>query len=328
MTNEQTVYKHDELVERFTVLIQKIQDFFDENEIRIKVSNTKLAKYLKDLTELNDNPNNSAQQKANLYFLVVKFLQLEYFLGIKDAKVTVKPDDIKKIICGQSDANDSNHEYNGSFYELSMASRFVKAFDQKIEVDLSTDCDIIIADEIAVECKYILSEKRVSDNIEKAIDQLNNRIDKNLANWGIIAIDLSNLFDRAEVIEFSKTVFARFVYHHEIINTQGICYGDLEKISDVIEKNKNYMKIVTSYLQNEMEMVFLRSVTNKVMEKMHKNKKVTAIAYQVAFGVGFEHKGEKVSIPIRCMSHFINNNLNEKDNTAIKKLLKNLEVGL
>ena len=328
MTNELTVYNHDDLVERFTVLIQKIQVFFDENEIRVNVSNTKLAKYLRDLSDLNDNPDNSAQQKANLYFLVVKFLQLEYFLGIKNANVTVKPDDLRKIVCGQSDANDSGHEYNGPFYELSMASRFIKAFDRKIAVDLSTDCDIIIADQIAVECKYILSEKRVSDNIQKAIDQLNNRVDKKLAKFGIIAIDLSNLFDKAEVIEFSKKVFDRFVYHHEILNTQGIKYGELQQISDVIEQNKNYMKVIKSYLQNEIEMVFLRSVTNKVMENMHRDTKIVAIAYQAAFGVGFEHKGEKISTPIRCMSYFINNNLNNEGKSRIKELLKALEVGL
>lgn len=328
MENNQTVYDHDKLVKNFTDLMKKIQVFFDENKIRTTVSNTKLAKYLNDLNELNINSDNCVQQNADLYYLVVKFLQLEHFLDKKNEKVSVKPEDIRKIICGQCDVNDSDHEYNGPFYELSMASRFVKAFNREVKVDLTTDCDIIIANYIALECKYIFSEKRVSDNIEKAIEQLNNRINNNLAKVGIVAIDLSNLFDRKEVIDFSKKVFDRFAYHHEILNKQGIKYGELPKVSSVIKENQNYIKVVRSYLQNEMEVVFLRSVTNKVMEKMHKDTKVKAIVYQVGFGIGFEYKDEKVATSIRCMSYYINQNLNESEKEEIQTLIKLLEVGL
>ncbi|MFI8035746.1 hypothetical protein ACH8I4_17990, partial [Acinetobacter sp. ABJ_C3_5] len=150
----------------------------------------------------------------------------------------------------------------------------------------------------------------------------------NLAKVGIVAIDLSNLFDRKEVIDFSKKVFDRFAYHHEILNKQGIKYGELPKVSSVIKENQNYIKVVRSYLQNEMEVVFLRSVTNKVMEKMHKDTKVKAIVYQVGFGIGFEYKDEKVATSIRCMSYYINQNLNESEKEEIQTLIKLLEVGL
>ncbi len=40
---------------------------------------------------------------------------------------------------------------------------------------------------MAIECKYIHSQKKISDNISYAIDQINKRIEDGLAEFGFIA---------------------------------------------------------------------------------------------------------------------------------------------
>ncbi|BCX74770.1 hypothetical protein [Acinetobacter sp. Tol 5] len=328
MTVKKVVYDHDDLVEKFSNLINDIQKFLDHYKIKTNVNITKLASFLKALKDLNTNSDCNDQQKANLYYLVIKFLQLQYFLDITNPRVRVKPDEIKKIICGKSNTNDSDQEYNGPFFEISTAVRFVKMTNAETDINLDTDCDIILENEIAVECKYIRSENRISDNIEKAIDQIDKRIEAGLAKKGIIAIDLSNLFDRENVIAFAKSILDRFIYHHEILNNQGVHYGKFKDVKSIINANKGYSDIVGRYLQNEIEMVFLKALSNKVDEKFQTSKHSVAITYEASFGIGFEYNGQSVHFPIRCLSYYMNQNLSEHDNNYYKKFLHLLAVGM
>ena len=76
------------------------------------------------------------------------------------------------------------------------------------KINLSeSECDVIFDNFFAIECKYIESEKNMENNIKKAISQATDRVDKNQAKYGLVALDLSNIIDIEKINQFSQYVF-------------------------------------------------------------------------------------------------------------------------
>lgn len=329
MKHVQNNHSVDDLKYRFSKLLKELQSFFDKNKINIDICKTKLAIYQK---KLND-PNLSTKESMDLYLLVIKYLQLEELLYSKTPQITFDTKDLEKAICGTSDLNDSTDKYNGFFYELLTASKFIKQ-NKDIEINLSTICDIIIDKKLAIECKYVFSEKKLSKNISEAIDQISERIKNKSAEKGIVALDLSNLIDKAEIVNFSTQVFEKFMVKQDILNKNGYFYNELQEPINLLEENRNFRTIIQRYIQNELETVFYKSLKTEVVKKLEGNNEVKAIIYQCYIGILFEYKNEKensiepLPLPMRIMTFFINPNLSEDEKLEFYTVFKDLAVGL
>ncbi|MDM1784466.1 hypothetical protein [Acinetobacter bereziniae] len=329
MKHVQNNHSLDDLKLRFSKLIKELQFFFDKNKINIDICKTKLATYQK---KLND-PNLSMKESMDLYLLVIKYLQLEELVYSENPKIIFDAKDLEKAICGTSDLNDSIDKYNGFFYELLTASKFIKQ-NKDIEINLSTICDIIVDKKWAIECKYVFSEKKLSKNISEAIDQISDRIKNKSAEKGIVALDLSNLIDKDEIENFSIQVFEKFIVQQDILNKNGYFYNKFQEPINLLKENKNFRNIIQSYIQNELETVFYKSLKTEVVKKLNENNEVKAIIYQCYIGILFEYKSEKensiepLPLPIRAMTFFINPKLSESEKLEFCEEIKDLAVGI
>lgn len=328
MKHYQTEYILDELKLDFYNLLKKLQIFFNENLIKIDIRKTKLAEYEK---KIND-PNLSNQDITDLYIIIIKYLQLEYFLDSKNTNIIIDNDDFKKAILGMPELNDSHHDYNGFFYELSMASRIIKQCHGALDINLGSVCDIIVDKKLAIECKYIISEKKLSKNISDAIEQINTRIKNKSAERGIIALDLSNIVNKDEIINFSKNVFEKFMVHQSVMNGTGYFYNKLQHPTDLLKTNKMFQTIIQSYIQQELEFSFYKSLKTECIKKLEGHSSIKAIIYQCYIGVHleyiFENELEIIPLPVRAMTYFLNENLPENEKNEVKNEIHNLAVGL
>lgn len=329
MKHVQNNHSVDDLKSRFIKFFEELQSFFDKNKINVDIRKTKLAIYKKKLNA----PNLSTKEIMDLYLLVIKYLQLEEFLYSKNSKITFDTKDLEKAICGTSDLNDGTDKYNGFFYELLTASKFIKQ-NKDMEINLSSICDIIIDKKLAIECKYVFSEKKLSKNISEAIDQISERIKNKSAEKGIVALDLSNLIDKAEIVKFSTQVFENFMVKQNILNNNGYFYNELQEPIDLLKTNINFRTIIQSYVQNELETVFYKSLKKEVIKKLEENNEVKAIIYQCYIGILFEYKNENensiepLPLPMRATTFFINRNLSENEKLEFYKIMKDLAVGI
>jgi hypothetical protein len=111
---------------------------------------------------------------------------------------------IKKIASGQEfRANSDNDQARDFLFELSVASRFIKA---GFGVSLSGICDVVVdlvqEGVLFVECKRIKSENKIGSNIKKANKQISSRIKSQVSSKvkGLVAINITDLLPKTNML--------------------------------------------------------------------------------------------------------------------------------
>lgn len=232
--------------------------------------------------------------------------------------------DLAKIIEGKpSYEDDINEDYNDFFFELSMAVRFILSSndDNKKTINLDTDCDIIIDDTLAVECKYIHSKSNIANSIRKARKQFEQRVSDGQAKYGYIALDLSSIISRDKVNEFAKYTFDIFVKNYESLEKKGFLKSD---ILEGILVDRNFNNIIGCYITNELETSLYGEVgfTHKL------GINTAAIIFQSLNSFSFEYNGEVRPLTTRGMTYYLNSSLNDNQKELIKNHIHGLAVGI
>lgn len=308
-------YEVEEVIKKFDVLLENLNLILLEEGAKININKTKLAKYKKDLQRISELDQVSV---ANLMRIVTKYISLNELFN-PESKIKYNRRDLVKIIKGQSVFEDGDESYNDTFFELSMGIRIALASDREAEVDLSGICDIIIDKDVAVECKYIHSENRIYDNIDKAIKQIDKRVVDNLATCGVVALDFSNLL-KSKIQNFSQNLFFIFCENYSRI------VEDKSTILDSVLRDKNFSKIVTHYIAHEMEIVFHENFVNRARDNKLGNN-VFAIVYQVNDGILFEYDVHAVPVSIRSMNYICNGTLSGEMASKVKSFIHSLATG-
>ncbi|SEL57572.1 hypothetical protein [Acinetobacter sp. DSM 11652] len=327
MSQVSTEFSFENLVESYNQLLTNIQLFLQKNQKNLQVSSTKLGTYKKKLENILELDN---EEIANLIGIVNKYLQLNFFLQDDTPNLKFNKEDFIKAIKGQSVLQDTDETYNNFFFELSLGSRFIKKYKTSIEINLDSICDIIIDNKIAIECKYIHSEKKISDNISYAIDQINKRIESNLAEFGFIAIDLSHIIDKNKIRRFAKGIFNDFLSNYETLEEKSCFSYDIKEngIENSLLKDKNFIQIIQSYINHELEKVFYSSLENKILSKINNNQSIKAVIFQINESFCFENNSQLFPIPMRAMNYYINQSQSEEEYKLTQQYLHTLAVGI
>ncbi|EHT4943625.1 hypothetical protein VV99796_03187 [Vibrio vulnificus] len=302
-----------EVVDKYDVLLDKFQSLIDSSGRKTNIYNTKLGEYkerLSNFEELSD------MDLANLVGTVNSY----NFIGevFESNNIQYKDSEILKVIEGQSD--DSQHKSNDILFELSMAARFALSTNQKAKINLDTDCDVIVNDSAAIECKCIHNAKRISDNVRKAINQINKRIEDGQAKYGLVALDLSHVAVTDQEKKFVYDLFDKFCANHSQISN----LGDSVPIS--VLKNEHFKTMVRAFLSHCSEAKLYQYLSESlVKEKMNNN--VKAIVYQVSVYFIFSFDNIFVPVPVRIMNYFINPKLTNDEADDIRGKIHSLEVG-
>ncbi len=116
---------------------------------------------------------------------------------------------VKKVASGQEfRASSENDQARDFLFELSVASRFIKA---GYKTTLTGICDVVVdlLDDgmLFVECKRIKSQAKIGTNIKKASKQISSRMDYESSSkiYGLIAINVTDLLPSVSFLRPSST---------------------------------------------------------------------------------------------------------------------------
>ncbi|WP_454562766.1 hypothetical protein [Pseudomonas sp. AIG] len=309
---------YDTLINNYRILKEKLGS-------GAPVENTKLWHYKKELNRVGEM---DVPAIARLFGIVNKYCALNELFR-NDRKTIVEDQKLIDLLGGKFVLDDENEKYNHSFFEVSMAGRFSKLFSHSVEVDLSTECDIIISSKgLAIECKYLHSEKKFRSEFSDAASQLNKRIQAGQAKTGIIAIDISNMVDRQRIFEFSQELFATFVRNYELLieSRCSFSHGIAEDgVSVSVLEDKNFVHLINRYIGHELEMVFHRNFKRSEHDKL--SAAIVGAFYQANLDLCFEYQGLIHPVPLRSAGHFVNMALEDSAYDNIQKLFKSMAVG-
>ena len=205
-----------------------------------------------------------------------------------------------------------------------MASRFLvalKKVNENLKINLSGECDIIIDDVLAIECKYVHSVSNMVKNIRKADNQISKRIKNGEAKKGLIALDLSNILPRSRIDDFVDFTFSRYVENYEILEKSGKLEGN---ILEQVLSDKNFYKIISNYITSELE----TALYNELGFEYKFEPYTKAIIFQSVNSFVFEYKGNILPLTTRGMTYFIDKKINKDAWADVKSFIHLLAVGL
>lgn len=324
--------------------IDKIKSDFDEvcdflqkmlNEIgkKISIKQTKLHKYQEIINNIDDENLNIIE-----YYKTTQIVQRynNIVLTIKNNIDLFNIDKSKfvEIIDGTSDINDLEDKSNHLLFEMEMAIRFFISSQKnnipsKINISEDFGCDIIVDEILAIECKYIISEKKLKNNILKAIEQLEKRINNGYAQFGLVALDLSNIINIEKINDFSQITFDNFMEMNIKLNEKSFVSSNIDgNIVQNIFNNKNFKSIISGFVGSELEFCFYLNTPISIKDKINKNENIFGIIYQSKNLLLFKHNDVVEPINSRSLCYAINENFSESQYSRLEKLFHSLAIGV
>ncbi|MCF2827121.1 MULTISPECIES: hypothetical protein [unclassified Pseudoalteromonas] len=293
-------------LEDLTNLIKKKNPKFDP-------SPTKLGDIKRNL---NNFDNLSFKDQLYTLDLANKFSNIEPLLDIAE----VCADELQKLGKGgfQPD-NDSEQEYNSIFYELAMATRYVKSPEtSSLSINLVGITDLVIDSSIAIECKYPRSNKQLMKNIKIAKKQIDKRVKDGIAKHGIIALDLSHLLNYELYGKFFNNVLKKIHSHYrqlEYVTSDSYIYN-------TIIKNKEFIDIVT-----EFGRFLLETIISPHKKNISLSENVLGIHYEYS-NTFIINSDEIMIVRARELSYFTNPKLCDEEKRKFEELSHALVVGI
>ncbi|EFT8215706.1 hypothetical protein HVB85_002774, partial [Salmonella enterica] len=202
-----------------------------------------------------------------------------------------------KLVSGNHSFSNLEEEHNDFYFEFDMALRYLLREDQK-DVNITSDCDIIIDNDIAIECKFLHSESGFEQNIRKANNQIIKRIEDGLATRGFISIDISHLVSKEEIQNFINSIFIEFCDQYKSLGTSP------EDAQSQIPRNKNFEKIIQGYINQKIEYYYHKAKNTYVHFNL--DPRVFGVFYQYEDVFLLDSHKHATCIPIRTGCYDIN----------------------
>jgi len=312
-------YSYKELEENFSLLLENFDNLLKTSGNSLNLKATKLFSYknkLQQLDKLND------QEISNLIKLITKYISINVIFN-DSGKIKFDPKKLIELISGTHALDDTTDAYNGSFFEFSMAIRFALTVTDSKSIDLRGICDVVIDNDLGLECKYVTSQSKVYKNISEAIKQLELRLTNKEINYGLAAIDFSCILEEDRIFNFIKVLFKQYIRNHLRIS-----YNYDAALNSVMG-DKNFINAIHAYLMHEMEILFHEKFlaqwkrSNKTI-----NPKIIAITYQYNISILLEHGNIAQPLVIRNLTYFVNKNSNQNDIDSAVGIIKGLGHGI
>ncbi|MEN2673141.1 hypothetical protein [Herbaspirillum huttiense] len=310
----------------FDHLLDRFRDLKTRAGTGASIESTKLWSYRKKLDSVNQM---DSMDVTALVGIVNKYCLINtLFDAGENIKVSQKK--LLDLLDGKHILQDDGEKYNHVFFELSMALRFAGGMRDGSVIDLSTDCDVIVHHQnLAIECKYLHSEKKLRNEFSIVIDQLERRLGDAQEKIGMVAVDLTNLVDRHLIFDFARSTFQEFAKNYELlIQSRSILSREISEVGILgsVIKDRNFINTVNSFSSHQAEAVFYRNFKSSEKEKLTHNK--VAVLFQLSQALLFEYGGEAIFVPFRMMSYYINNDLDYDKYHEVKKRIHSLATGI
>lgn len=208
----------------------------------------------------------------------IEFVQALTLLRSKQIEI---PDDLlKKVLDGPYDAalEDCNsNQGRNAMFELLMGAMVAKQDLQPILGQANPDVEFQFQGRrVFMECKRVMSEKKVIDNVTKAIKQISKRVDRSKSEIGLVAICISRLIHQGNgywdapspdapyefLFQLLQQTIARFASRLQTLNHPSVS-GIIFYVSSPFHVHNTGYTPVTSgmlYPMNPAEADFIRGL--------------------------------------------------------------------
>ncbi|MCE9732358.1 hypothetical protein [Pectobacterium sp. IFB5596] len=319
----------ESLIKDYDALIDNFRKVISDSGAGANIESTKLWKYRKELECLDGMENRDV---AALLGLVRKYCSVSCLFD-SESGINLPNSKLLMLLEGDPLVYDKNQNYNDAFFEVSMAIRLAKGirshFGRNYEIDMTGVCDVVLVNEMAVECKYVHSLTKVRKKISEGISQIKKRVADGVAPVGMVALDISNLVNHEKIYKFSQEVFSCFLENHkEIMGSRCVFAGEMNDggVIKSVLSDGNFSRILNLYAAHEAETVFYKGFTKEEYNKL--DKEVIALAYQANYYLCLEYKGEVVPVPFRSMGRYINKSLPDLYYVGVEDMFNSLAVGI
>ncbi|WP_426596369.1 hypothetical protein [Pectobacterium brasiliense] len=244
-------------------------------------------------------------------------------LPIFEGDIDYLKSNLLKIVAGSHTYSNLSESHNDFYFEFDMALRYLLGKGKK-KINITSDCDIIIDDDIAIECKFLHGENGFEHNIRKAEKQIVNRIESGLAKRGFISIDLSQLVSGKDIQNFIDTIFLEFLNQNKVL---GLNTRDSHS---QIPHNKNFQKIIAGYINQNIEYYYYKA--KKTYKHFKLDPRVCGVFFQYEDTFLLDSEELATGLPIRIGCYDINKRYIAEnqfiDEEALKKEFHSLANGI
>ncbi len=317
MSSVQNSYGLDSLQQDFDDFIDNLSRRISKARPNLNIYNTRLGDIKKKLENIHDLERYEVSKVSEI---VAKLNNINKIL---DSDLIIKDKELLTLVEGGKDlANDSREAYNNIFFELSMAARFIGSSNGSVSIKLDGDCDVIVDNILAVECKYIHSASNLKKNLSKAKKQIKERIENNEAKKGIIALDLTNMSSYEKLEKFSDYIFDMYCdNYYKMENNGHLKYS----VADHVLEDRNFFNIISSFIVSEAESALYSEIG---WDYDFGNNDILGIVFQVNNTFLFSEGGKLKPLSTRGMSFFVNKSLSENEYNNAFRYFQGLASGI
>lgn len=245
---------------------------------------------------------------------------------LEEKKDNLNRDTLKRMLAGSEHSPFYSDNSEDAFFEFDFASRLINLRSYK-SINIETKTDIIFNEVTAIECKKIHSGNSFEENLKKANKQILEKLNSGgRVKNGLIAIDLTNIFNHEKFREFSKHTYRLFLDEYLTLgHTETDCLH-------AIPRDNNFKGVVQNFSSALLEFSF-HSMFKEVSANFQMNKDVMGVFYQAETFIPIETKDTRGLIAIRAGCYYINNqylshNDNKYNGEDIGSFLRSLASGI
>ncbi|MBQ4799889.1 hypothetical protein J8L73_12230 [Pseudoalteromonas sp. MMG006] len=308
----------ESLKESFNSLLNNLEKVVLEEEKNFDIRRTKMWKIKKDLDNFQ-----ALKYENQLYLikLIYKYKQINRIF-ISNIEIEYEIKDLIEIIGGSyCQDSDNKHKYNHYLFEFTTALSFALGLEEAKNISMVGKSDLIIDEEIAIECKYISSKNKLKARLSEASKQINTRVVDKEAKFGFVAMNVSELINQDKLLSFTDFLVKRFIKNYQLIYKK---VDDPLTILKCIASDNNFEQIVSGYLSSEMEAVIYSKIPAPI--KMSDNVKGIIFVSQTQIDI---HNDESVlPINIRGRTYHLNHDLSREEYHECGLMIHKLAVGI
>lgn len=300
----------------FDEILEKLKNFIDYLYIYFpgKINNTDFRKYVTALEEIkNGNIDNNYLLYLPIihkFIFLYDFIQDNSYIDYNKDKFKLKLKELIKRDGNLPVEQDGKQKYNRELFEFSMAARFATYFshlvtnDNEKIINISDDCDVIVQNEIGIECKYINSLSKVRERLFEGVKQINQRVLNSKIKYGFVALDLSFLLNNFNGIMDLQQDFQ-----------------DVDQM--LITVRQQYQNLIIQ----EMRKIILKFI-NELWKKEEIEIKPSAILFQSYNYTFIEHEDKLIPVFYRILDYVINPETSEENISDTQEIIRNLATGI
>lgn len=308
-------YTLQQIRDSFHLLLTRLEEVFLPFGSKYEIKRTKMWIIKKHLDNFE-----TQDEEMQLYLIKIVF-KYNTINRLFEHGIQYNVKNLYDAIGGKFDVNkDVKHTYNHYLFEFTTALNFALSYKCNNCITMLGRSDVVIDNELVIECKYISSPKKIKSRLSECINQINTRVANKEAKFGLVALNLTEMINLEDIQNFTDSLMLTFIKSYKNIYKN----SESNSLLKLIAEDKNFQQIVTCYASHQAEAVLYSKLQLPI--KMSEN--VKGIIHELQTQLVISYEEATLPIPIRGKSYHLNHNLSQEEYTKYLEIIHNLAVGI